>query len=102
MDGSQTAEMAVGLFVEDLLSQALSFTLEALEVCENDFVRFLDCSSRLRTLPLQKLDLSGKEAFCICVNLYHCLLQHSLLLSPCGPPTKVRVCMYKCSIRLCI
>jgi len=88
LDGSQSAERSVGLFVEDLLRQVLSFSLEAIEVCETDFVRFLDCSSRLRTLPLQKLNLSGKEAFCICVNLYHCLLQHSLLMSPCGPPTK--------------
>lgn len=90
IDGSQSAERSIGLFVEGLLRQVLSFSNDALDNtdCQGDFVNFLNCSSRLRTLRLQKLNLSGKEAFCICVNLYHCLLQHSLLLSRYGPPTK--------------
>ena len=69
LDGSDSAERVVGIYVEDLLKQALSFSLETLMECPTDFVHFLDCTSRLRTLPLQKLNLFSEEAFCICVNL---------------------------------
>ena len=71
VDGSQTTERSIGLFVEDLFGQALSFSLDTLEECLGDFLNFLNCTSRLRTLPLQKFNLSHKEALCICVNLYH-------------------------------
>jgi len=84
LNGSQSAERLIGIFVEDLLRQAL----DNLEERPTDFVEFLNNASRLRMLPLQVLDLSGKESFCIFVNLYHCLLQHALLLSSHGPPTK--------------
>jgi hypothetical protein len=78
----------IGEFVEDLLRTALSFSMESLETSPDEFVNFQDRTSRLKNLPLQKLDRSGKDAFCICINLYHCLLQHSLLLSS-SAPTKV-------------
>ena len=81
-----------GIFVENLLRTALSFSLESLENAPDKFVSFQDKASDLKNFSLKKLDMTGKEAFCICVNLYHCLLQHSLLLS--SAPTKV--------INLCI
>jgi len=87
LNESQSAERLIGTFVENLLRQILSFQ-ETLEERPTDFVEFLNNASRLRTLPLQNLDFSGKESFCIFVNLYHCLLQHALLLSSHGPPTK--------------
>jgi len=77
-------------FVENLLQKALSFSLENLISNPKGFVIFLDETSRLRTFPLRSIDKSGKGAFCIYVNLYHCLLQHALLLATGGPPTKVR------------
>jgi len=76
-------------FVENLLEKALSFSLENLMNNPKDFVRFLDETSRLRTFPLNSIDKSGTSGFCIFVNLYHCLLQHALLLATGGPPTKV-------------
>jgi hypothetical protein len=86
-----TVERAVGAFVQNLLERALSFSLEKLEQSPESFINFLDDTSRLRKVPLSHLDLQGKEAFCIFVNLYHCLLQHALLLSP-FPLNKVKGC----------
>ena len=80
-------EKSVGLFVENLLRTALSFSLKSFSD-PNKFVSFLDKCSQLQTLPLECIDFSKREAFCIFVNLYHCLLQHALLLSD-SPPTKV-------------
>jgi hypothetical protein len=77
-------------FVENLLQKALSFSLENLISNPKGFVSFLDETSRLRTFPLRSIDTSGKGALCIYANLYHCLLQHALLLATGGPPTKVR------------
>jgi len=91
-DDALSAEKAVGAFVQNLLSRALSFSLNELEESPESFIGFLDDTCRLRKIPLGQLDLSGKEAFCIFVNLYHCLLQHALLLSPIGPLSKVRIC----------
>lgn len=79
-------ERSVCAFVEELLLMALSFSSESMD--PEDFVRFLDATSRLRCLPFHKLNLSGSTAFCIFVNIYHCLLQHALLLSADGPPSK--------------
>ncbi len=75
-------------FVEDLLRTALSFSLESFETSPDSFVNFQDKTSRLKNLPIQKLVRSGQDGFCICINLFHCLLQHSLLLSS-SAPTKV-------------
>lgn len=77
-------------YVENLLRIALSFSPDALDANDSRFIEFLDETSRLRTLPLHDIDLSSTDAVCIFVNLYHCLLQHSLLLSIDGLPTKVR------------
>jgi hypothetical protein len=79
----------VASYVENLLKLALSFSPDTLNASESRFVEFLDEASRLRTLPLDEIDLSSKEALCIFVNLYHCLLQHSLLLAVDGLPNKV-------------
>lgn len=81
----------VASYVENLLKMALSFSPDKLDALESRFIEFLDQASRLRTLPLQDIDFSSKEAFCIFVNLYHLLLQHSLLLAVDGLPTVVRV-----------
>jgi hypothetical protein len=81
----------IALYVETLLKMALSFSPDTLDAVESRFIEFLDQTSRLRTLSLQDIDLSSKEAFCIFVNLYHLLLQHSLLLAVDGLPNMVRV-----------
>ena len=82
-------------FVEGLLLKACSFTVEMLERNPRDFVDFLDATSRLRSIDLRDLDLSSDAALCLVLNLYHCLLQHSLLLSIEGPPSKKSVGHFK-------
>jgi len=72
-------------FVEVLLSTALSFSFDALRQHPEAFPRFLDSTSLLRTIRLEEIDRQGPEAFCLFVNLYHCLLQHALLCSVNGP-----------------
>ncbi|KAG7351309.1 DUF547 domain containing protein [Nitzschia inconspicua] len=80
-----------GVFVRDLLTRALSFSLESLEQDPDSFIEFLDLTSQLKFLPLDEIDLSGKYAFCLFVNIYHCLLQQALLLSVNGPLTKKNI-----------
>ena len=75
-------------FVEDLLTTALSFSLDSLENDPESFVQFLDAACQLRLLPLQEIDSTTKHSFCLFVNLYHCLLQHAMLLSVNGPLQK--------------
>jgi Protein of unknown function, DUF547 len=75
-------------FVEDLLATALSFSLESLESDPENFVEFLDLTSQLRFLPLDEIDLTSPASFCLFMNVYHCLLQHALLLSVNGPLQK--------------
>jgi len=89
----------IGEFVCSLLQTALSFSLEQLETSPDKFMQFQADTSRLKNISLQLLDPSGKDSFCIYVNLYHCLLQHSLLLSS-SPPTKVRVSSILMSISI--
>jgi len=72
-------------FVEDVLTRALTFSLTSLEEDPESFVDFLDMTSELRFLPLGEVDLSSPHAFCLFVNIYHCLLQQALLLSVNGP-----------------
>lgn len=74
-----------GKLVEDLLGTALSFSLSSLEKDPERLVKFLDAVSYLKLLPVVEIDRSGVDAFCLFVNLYHCLLQHSLLLAVNGP-----------------
>ena len=68
-------------FVQDLLSTCLSFSLDSLEQHPEALVKFLDGTSRLRAVSFDGLDLASSSALCLFVNLYHCLLQHALLLS---------------------
>jgi Protein of unknown function, DUF547 len=75
----------LGKYVEDLLSTSLSFSLSSLERDPERLVKFLDAVSHLRLVPIIEVDRSGVDAFCLFVNLYHCLLQHSLLLAVNGP-----------------
>jgi hypothetical protein len=79
------------VFVEDLLSRALSFSLESLEKDPESFVEFLDLTSQLRLLPLDEIDLTSRHAFCLFANVYHCLLQQAMLLSLNGPLHKKSV-----------
>jgi hypothetical protein len=72
-------------FVEELLATALSFNLTSLESDPESFVEFLDATSQLRLLPLEEIDSSNRQAFCLFVNVYHTLLQHAMLLSINGP-----------------
>ena len=51
-----------------------------------DLVDFLDMCSCLRSLDLTAIDFDGDLAVRFFVNVYHCLLQHALLLL--GPPSK--------------
>jgi hypothetical protein len=76
-------------FVAGLLAMSLSFSFESLEKDPDAFVKFHDATSKLRTISLDRIDLSSSEAVCIFVNLYHCLLQHALLLTVNGPLYKV-------------
>jgi len=77
-------------FVADLLSMSLSFSFDSLEKNPDAFVKFHDATSKLRTISLNRIDLTSAESVCIFVNLYHCLLQHALLLTVNGPLYKVR------------
>lgn len=72
-------------FVEDLLSRALSFSLESLEQNPESFIEFLDLTSQLKILPLDEIDPTSKSSVCLFGNLYHCLLQQAMLLSVNGP-----------------
>ena len=76
----------IAKFVEELLRKALSLSPEALDSADSSFLKEV---SRLKCIPLQEIDYGSKEALCIFVNLYHCLLQHSLLLAVDGLPDKV-------------
>lgn len=76
----------IAKFVEELLRKALSLSPEALDSADSSFLKEV---SRLRCIPLHEIDYGSKEALCIFVNLYHCLLQHSLLLAVDGLPDKV-------------
>ena len=75
----------LGEFVQNLLSTALSFSLSSLERDPERLVKFLDAVSHLRLVPILDIDRRGIDAFCLFVNLYHCLLQHALLLAVNGP-----------------
>lgn len=70
-------------FVEQLLSTALSFSLESLN--PEALIQFLDSTSLLRTLQLREIDRESPQAFCLFANIYHTLLQHALLFSVNGP-----------------
>ena len=72
-------------FVEKLLTTALTFSLTTLEQDPDSFINFLDMTSELRFLPLDYFDFSSPYAFCMFVNIFHCLLQQALLLSVNGP-----------------
>ena len=72
-------------YVQELLSTSLSFSLDSLEKDPEALVKFLDATSHLRSLSLLDIDRSSSEAFCLFTNLYHCLLQHALLLAVSGP-----------------
>jgi hypothetical protein len=90
--GTTLGDMSNGfVFVEDLLSKSLSFSLESLEKDPESFVGFLDLTSQLRLLPLEEIDLTSRHAFCLFANIYHCLLQQAMLLSVNGPLDKKSV-----------
>ncbi len=84
-------QSCVATYVENLLEMALAFSPDTLDATESSFIEFLDEASRLRSLPLNEIDFTSREALCIFVNLYHCLLQHSLLIAVDGLPDKVSV-----------
>jgi Protein of unknown function, DUF547 len=75
-------------FVQSLLQQALSFSLDSISNDPEGLIKFLDATSQLRTFSLRELDLSSASALCMFVNLYHCLLQHALLFTVNGPLQK--------------
>ncbi len=77
-------------FVENLLSLALSLDQNSFANAPDKLLLFLNNTSRLNAMPIQQLNLSGKGAYCVFANLFHCLLQHALLLSIYGPPNQVR------------
>lgn len=92
---TNNAQSQIAAFVENLLRMALSFSPECLNATDTRFTEFLDETSRLQTCPLHEIDLSSKGAMCIFVNLYHCLLQHSLLLAVDGLPNKRSMVHFK-------
>ena len=97
LSSSGDSQEEICLFVEGLLKRALSFSPDedSLDLNDSRFVDFLNETSRLRLLPLEELDLTSKQAFCIFVNLYHTLLQHSLLIAVDGLPSKRSVTAFK-------
>jgi Protein of unknown function, DUF547 len=72
-------------FVAQLLSTALTFSLDSVKQYPELLIQFLDSASSLRTLSLEGMDSESPETFCIFANIYHCLLQHALLFSVNGP-----------------
>ena len=90
-----SVQSCIATYAENLLKMALAFSPDTLDATESSFIEFLDEASRLRSLPLHKIDFTSREALCIFVNLYHCLLQHSLLIAVDGLPDKVSMlCFY--------
>jgi hypothetical protein len=73
------------VFVEEMLKTALSFSLDSLLENPEDLIMLLDTTSYLRAFRLDELDFSSVSCFCLFVNIYHCLLQHALLLTINGP-----------------
>lgn len=82
-------QKTISSFVSDMLTLALSLDQNSLEEHPDKLLKFLNMTSSLQVLPLGVIDLTSQEAFCIFVNLFHCLLQHSLLLAVLGPPNRV-------------
>jgi Protein of unknown function (DUF1769) len=74
--------------VENLSLMCLPFSLDSLEKDPDALVRFLDATSKLQRVRIHHLDFGSASAFCMFVNIYHCLLQHALLVTPSGPLTK--------------
>lgn len=85
LDHDFLKDEGLGEFVENLLSTSLSFSLSSLEKDPENLVKFLDAVSHLRLVPIIEIDRRGADAFCLFVNIYHCLLQHALLLAVNGP-----------------
>lgn len=87
-DSHLDVESVIVKFVEDLLLLALSLDQNSLTLSPETLLLFLNKTSRLTAMPFHLLNFSGKGAYCVFVNLFHCLLQHALLLSVYGPPNQ--------------
>ena len=70
-------------FSEKLLNDALQLTTDS---SLEELIKFLDTTACLRSMEIHNLDLNSEAAVCLFVNIYHCLLQHALLLL--GPPSR--------------
>ena len=91
LDRPDDSEVA---FVERLLERSLNFSLEPMSTDPDELVSFLNSASQLRTLSIRDMDLTRPTTFCLFVNLYHCLLQHALLLSIQGPLHKHNIAQF--------
>lgn len=87
-------QSAILQFVENLLALALSLDQNSFSNAPDRLLLFLNNASRLSVMPIKQMEPSGKGAYCVFVNLFHCLLQHALLFSVYGPPNQVR-CLRK-------
>ncbi|GAX27126.1 hypothetical protein FisN_13Lh326 [Fistulifera solaris] len=83
-----THDFEIHVFIESLLATALSFEFDSLQHHPEALTAFLDSTSVLKGLRLQDMDRSDPKTFCAYVNVYHCLLQHALLVTANGPLTK--------------
>jgi hypothetical protein len=83
-----THDYEIHTFIELLLATALSFEFDSLLHHPEALTAFLDSTSLLKGLRLQDMDRSDPKTFCAYVNVYHCLLQHALLVTANGPLTK--------------
>ena len=72
---------------------ALSFSFDSLLEDPQILVQFLDAASQLRNISIHSMNFESHETFCLFANLYHCLLQHAMLLTVSGPLTK-RSCVH--------
>merc|ERR1719215_2305085 len=66
--------------VENTLRLGLSLSTDSLEKAPDKLIAFLNATSSFRLLPIRSLDFKTDEAVCIFLNLYHCLVQHALLV----------------------
>lgn len=80
-----TQDLEIHAFVEALLATSLSFEFDSLQHHPEALTAFLDSTSILKGLRLQDMDRSDMKTLCAYVNVYHCLLQHALLVTVNGP-----------------
>lgn len=81
-DEDEILHVRITKFMESTLRHALTLGPQS---ALGSTISFLDMTCTFSSIPIHKLG-AGDEALCFFINLYHCLVQHILLML--GPPTK--------------